>query len=269
MITDLAPEPATPAAEPPTARPRTVWPSLRIRIDWRYAVGQVCLTALGVLLALAGSAWWTDRQERIRERSELRNLLDAARVNERRLQQAVHEDSVALKINLRLRDSLATVSDDSLPILVDDAGWWSDAQPMVTPFAALIQNGDIHLVRDSRLRALLPTYVGEIETRTRNVDALNQARVAFGAKEPSLIAPDYGAPARVRGAVLRSRPGLHDAMRAMWFFNLNTTAHYRIMLRATTELRQELERVLGERPVPLSAPRINRDSFMSGRETRR
>jgi hypothetical protein len=33
---------------------------------------------------MAGSAWWSEHQSRIRERSELHNLLDAARVNVRR-----------------------------------------------------------------------------------------------------------------------------------------------------------------------------------------
>ena len=35
----------------------------------------------------------------------------------------------------------------------------------------------------------------------------------------------------------------------------------RIMLRETTALRQELERVLDERPVPLPPSRLRRDPF--------
>jgi hypothetical protein len=33
---------------------------------------------------MAGSAWWSEHQSRIRERSELHNLRDGARVNVRR-----------------------------------------------------------------------------------------------------------------------------------------------------------------------------------------
>jgi hypothetical protein len=67
-------------------------------MDRRVSAGQVLVTAFGVALALAGSAWWSGRQERVRERSQLRNLLNAARVSERRLRQAVLEDSTSLAI---------------------------------------------------------------------------------------------------------------------------------------------------------------------------
>jgi len=245
------------------ARPKssTRFSSLRITIDWRYAIGQVLLTALGVALALIGSAWWADHQARVREQSELHNLLDAARVSERRLGQAVYEDSVALLIDNRVRDSLATIPDDSLVTLVGYATWWSDAQPTVAPFAALLANGDIHLVQDAKLRKLLPIYVGEIETRTQNVDALNQARVAFISSSHASSVPDHGAPLRVRAATLRSRGRIHEAMESLAFFNRNTVSHYRIMRHATAEMRMELERVLRERPVTMTAPRLQRDSF--------
>ncbi|MGI8842546.1 MAG: hypothetical protein ACR2HZ_02530 [Gemmatimonadaceae bacterium] len=252
-------------------RLRPTLSGLRIRMDWRVAAGQVLLTALGVALALAGSAWWGDRQERVRERSELRNLLAAARVSERRLRQALYEDSTSLAIATRLLDSLGSVPDDSLPMLVGNSIWWSDAQPIVIPFSSLIQNGGIHLVRDARLRALLPTYVDELVARTRSVDLVNQARVALTAATLPNYVPDRLAPARtgshrlapvrMRAAALRAKPELRRAMDATRFFDRNTVGNYNLMLRATTEIRQELERVLGERPVPLPVPRLRRDSF--------
>ncbi len=253
--------PSAGASGQPGHRLRSTLSGLRIRMDWRVAAGQVLLTALGVALALAGSAWWSDRQERVRERSELRNLLDAARVSERRLRQAVYEDSTSLVIATRLLDSLASVPDDSLSMLVENSRWWSDAQPIVIPFAALIQNGDIHLVRDARLRALLPTYVDELVARTRSVDMLNQARIALSAATLPNYVPDRLAPVRVRAAALRAKPELRRAMDATRFFDRNTVGNYKLMLRATTEIRQELERALGERPVPLPVPRLRRDSF--------
>ena len=197
----------------------------------------------------------------MRERSELRNLLAAARVSERRLRQALYEDSTSLAIATRLLDSLGSVPDDSLPMLVGNSIWWSDAQPIVIPFSSLIQNGGIHLVRDARLRALLPTYVDELVARTRSVDLVNQARVALTAATLPNYVPDRLAPVRMRAAALRAKPELRRAMDATRFFDRNTVGNYNLMLRATTEIRQELERVLGERPVPLPVPRLRRDSF--------
>lgn len=235
-------------------------PLLHVELPWRYAAGQVILTALGVALALSGSAWWAGRQGRIRERSELRNMLDAARVSERRLRQAVFEDSLSLAIATRIGDSIATVPDDSLRALVSHAIWWSDARPMVTPFAAPIQNGDIHLVEDQRLRALIGPYVDEIQSRIRTVDALTEARMAFLARTPLLMGNAHDA-LGVRASALRSQPALRDVMATLRFLDRNTVAQFRIMRQVTLELRRELERVLGERPLPPSTPRIVRDSF--------
>ena len=254
-------QPVLDTTGPSGRRFRPMLSGLRIRMDWRFATGQVLLTALGVALALAGSAAWSDHQERVRERSELRNLLTAARVSERRLRQAVYEDSTSLALATRLLDSLVSVPDDSLPMLVSNSAWWSDGQPIVTPFAALIQNGDIHLIRDGRLRALLPTYVDELVARTHSVGMLNQARIALMATTLPSHVPDRFAPVRVRAAALRARPELGRAMDATRFLDRNTVANYKLMLRATTEIRLELERVLGVRPMPLPVPRMDRDSF--------
>ena len=256
-----APEPPVSSAEPP-AQPRTAWPSLRLRIDWRIAAGQVLLTALGVALAMAGSAWWSDRQERIRERSELRNALGAARETERRLRQALHEDSLSLAANERLMTARASVPDDSLYGLFIDGQQYADARAVVTPFAAMIQNGDIHLVRDARLRAMLPAYVGEIQTRTHEVDEFNAIQKQVLLRYPAILTLRPRPPAREHAAALRADP---EVWRLVWLSataNGNMLSQNRIMLRATSALRAELERVLGERPVPLPQPRLRRDSFL-------
>lgn len=249
------------AAPETPARARAAWPSLRLRIDWRFAAGQVLLTALGVALALAGSAWWGDRQERARERSELRNALDAARVSERRLRQFIHEDSTSAAVNTRLWSARASVPDDSLLQLIVDGGWYSDTRPVVTPFAAMIANGDIHLVRDARLRAMLPTYVGEIEARVREVDRLDAFMKQVWAQYPPLLLLPPAAQGRGHAGRLRADPEVWRVSYLNRDILRNMVSQGRIMLRETTALRQELERVLGERPVPLPQPRFRRDSF--------
>ncbi len=263
---DSSPPPPVSPAEPP---PRTAWPSLRLRIDWRFAAGQVLLTALGVALAMAASAWWGDRQERVRERSELRNALDAARETERRLRQALYEDSLSLAANERLMTARAAVPDDSLYGLFIDGQQYADARAVVTPFAAMIQNGDIHLVRDARLRAMLPAYVGEIQTRTHEVDEFNAIQKQVLLRYPAILTLRPRPPAREHAAGLRADP---EVWRLVWLSataNGNMLSQNRIMLRATSALRAELERVLGERPVPLPQPRLRRDSFLHPAERAR
>jgi hypothetical protein len=231
------------------------------RVDWRIAIGQVVLIALGVLLGLAGNAWWGERQNRDRERSALRNALTAARVNERRLRQAVYEDSISLTLNERLATRLSDVPDDSLFTLASAAGWYSDGRPLVSPFAALLQTGDINHVQDTVLRRLLPVYVGEIEMRAREVNAMNDQWRQLMLNYPATL---YRAPrpsAREVATKLGSDSGFHRLLFLRQRLALNAVANQRIMLRFTTELRQSLERVLAVAPEPLPQPRILRDSF--------
>jgi hypothetical protein len=250
---------AVPASDLP--KPRFDLSVLRVEIDWRVAIGQVLLTALGVVLALGASAWWGERQERVREHSELTNALNTTRETEKRLRQALLEDSISMGINQRILTAAARIPDDSMWQVVHEGIWYSDARPVVAPLAAMIQNGDIHLVRDARLRAMLPVYVGEIEARTRGMEDFTRIMVGQDAVMPAVITDTLGRPHAQVAAALRASPEVRRQAAVMEFGSRNLMSENRIMLRETTALRMELERVLGAKAIVLPPPRFHRDSF--------
>src|SRR3954469_24994522 len=107
-----------------------------IRISWSVAVGQVLLTALGVALALAGNAMWTSHVEKIREQADLHIALETARTNEKRLRQAVYEDSLSISLLTRLTqwfDGKASIPPDSVGEIVFNSSWWADSRPITGP----------------------------------------------------------------------------------------------------------------------------------------
>jgi hypothetical protein len=238
----------------------------QLRLDWRFAVGQVLLTALGVALALAASAWWSSRVNREREVNDLHLALQAARTNERILRQAIYEDSISLDVAHSLREwqnHRLDLSDDSVVTLFAFVGWWSDAKPATGPFEMLVQTGDINLIRDPRLRAMLPSYLGEIDNRTQELRAIDNADIQRGSELASVpeyrklkLDPTAGA---IRG-VRESRVAYAYVANEGYFLR-NAVAIYRIMLHETAEMRLALEKYLDEKPVPLPQPRLLRDSF--------
>lgn len=241
-------------------------PTYRLQIDWRVALGQVFLTALGVALALAGDAWWTHHQEHVREMGDLHAALDAARTNEKIVRQAMYEDSITLSYQTRMRDWLdhkIEASPDSIDDYLGYSQWWSDAKPLTGVFAMIVESGDINFVRDPKLRVLLPTYLGEIESRVREAELFDNTFLQKGG--PTLSNPDYrrfmANPEAAEAAQLRKSVDLSVAVETQMTLTDNAISFYRIMLRNTVEVRQALESYLHEKPVKYPAPRLLRDSF--------
>src|SRR4051794_26894952 len=88
---DEAPGAAAPLTEPP--RPGRALGRLRASIPWWAALREFAIIVAGVLAALGAQAWWQGREALARERDSLRGLLADTRENERRLDDAIAQDS--------------------------------------------------------------------------------------------------------------------------------------------------------------------------------
>lgn len=95
--------PPSPIEIPPAGPPhRRSWlRSFRAPVGWRNALREFVVIMAGVLAAFAAQAWWEDHQERTRERDYLHQLLADTRENERRLTNAIEEDSAAGRATAR------------------------------------------------------------------------------------------------------------------------------------------------------------------------
>ena len=138
-------------------------------VNWKYAVGEVSLIVVGVLIALGVDAWWERREERVTERAYVQQLLADARENQRRIEAAIHEDSLIRQTQREwlevLMDSGPLPPEDSLKRWFEMKRFWEAADPRLLSgtYDALRETGDLQLVRDDSLRFGLIAYHAALE----------------------------------------------------------------------------------------------------------
>ncbi len=225
---------------------------------WKRALGEFALIVVGVLVALWVNDWNQARQERARERADLRQLLSTTRENEERLRRAVVQDSNGLAATRRLLAILTDSAESSTPP-ADSVGAWESASfrfaalsPLTGTYTALAGSGDLNLLRNAGLRAQVATYAGELggdiqemagwfETFNRNAEQLIR----------TLPRADLHALARGRRSQLTLR---QDGMeRALLTQAVVLQARLDILHRllgSTTDLRKALEQELGQEHAP-------------------
>ncbi|HYW08580.1 MAG TPA: hypothetical protein VE913_16590 [Longimicrobium sp.] len=152
--------------EPTPAPPRR--PRLVETHNWRAALREFTVIVAGVLAALCAQAWWDWRQERGREHDYLRQLLADTRENERRLSDAIRDDSAANRSIGRVVDALTRPGplppSDSMVKWTLESGNSSEFQALAGTYEALLGTGDLRLIRNDTLRALLVAYGGRLGT---------------------------------------------------------------------------------------------------------
>lgn len=124
--------------------------------SWKSALAEVLLIIVGVSIALAGDAWWADRQERVEEAILLRAFSDA-----------LHEDLIELQERL---DILETAERETQAILnvvqsgsqTQDLNFgalvtWRWAAPNRGPYETLKSRG-YELISDDSLRQAIASH---------------------------------------------------------------------------------------------------------------
>jgi hypothetical protein len=162
---------------------------LRRLIQLRYAVRETLLIVAGVLIALGFNAWWAERQDRRREASYIRQLINDAEANERILAASVEEDSVSLKALVDLSNALRAGGrlEGSPMSMFDVALRYSDPRPVFGTIDHLIGGGGIELIRDDSLRAHILEYSSlmhaDLAESSRHVSVLLTAMPIWNARQ--------------------------------------------------------------------------------------
>jgi hypothetical protein len=152
--------------EPP-APPPTLANVISAHGGWRGALREFAIIVAGVLCALGAQAWWDGHQERGREHDYLRQLLADTRENERRLDAAIGDDQKARVAAGQVLDAFTSTG----PLPADSVVEWmgraaraSDFRAVAGNYRAILGTGELRLVRNDSLRALLAAYSSSLET---------------------------------------------------------------------------------------------------------
>jgi hypothetical protein len=242
------PNPGSPARQ---ARPGIDVPPYDHGRGWGGVLREFAVIVAGVLCALAAQAWWDARQERGRERDYLRQILSDTRENERRVDNAIRVDSTAGRFMSRALDAITSTAPappaDSVVGWILRAGVASDVQTLTGNYQALIGTGDLRLVRNDSLRALLASYAAALENESARQGQFRQV-VSSQAGGMARALPfmrriflgDVSA-AGVDVARLRADPDVAAVLFSMQAANANRVSGLRVLRDQSRRMRRALE----------------------------
>ena len=135
----------------------------RTRINWRQAAGEAVLLLAGVLLALAGQAWWEARAEHRAVRKHVDNLLIELAENRRGLEFVVGRHKLKVESCVRLitllRDPTGSVEEDrEVVTLLKEVLFFDDLQPATSALQNLVNTGDAALLGQADLQLAVSRY---------------------------------------------------------------------------------------------------------------
>ena len=154
-------------------------------LPWKRLLAEFAVIVAGVLIALAVDSWWERRQERGHAREYVRQLLGDFETTERRLQTTIETETQRL-------EGVSSVIDRALhgpwpqPDSLELPTGYNYFEPLTGTLTALIEGGDLRLLRTDSLRFELIAFsalLHETEAGMRHTESLSwnsTERVAAG-----------------------------------------------------------------------------------------
>ena len=143
-------------------------------LPWKRLLAEFAVIVAGVLIALAVDSWWERQQERNHAEEYLEQLLVDFQETERRLRATIAADTERLEhvssvIGRAMRGPLPPADSLELPT------GYNYFEPLTGTLAALIQGGDLRLLRSDSIRFALTTFstlINENQTILRHTETL-------------------------------------------------------------------------------------------------
>ncbi|NVK48272.1 MAG: hypothetical protein HWE09_00795 [Cyclobacteriaceae bacterium] len=180
-----------------------------------YAVGEIFLVVLGILIALQINTWNDQRINRIKERATLNDLHLEFQKNKQKLDSTITYHKAILEAIQEVmslmnepESSLTNQPVDSLIYLSID---YFDYNPSQSVISELISSGKMNLISSDSLRILIFDWVSEIDEKTEGYDTMDEISqtqtLPYLTKKGSMKNIDYNGLGRVNG---RSKFGFQN-----------------------------------------------------------
>ena len=169
----------------------------------RWFASEFLVVVAGILVALGLQAWWQDRQDSLRGEEFKRQILSDVRVTERTLRESITLDRAHITATELLAKALYAPEMPApahvLDLLKSYPGWFADPRPILGNVNALIQTGEIRLVKNPETRAAIITYASIMDgawqdkapqlARMLRANDLSLARLEAQGLPPLLASP--------------------------------------------------------------------------------
>jgi len=159
----------------------------------KYALGEIILVVIGILIALQINNWNENRKDRLKEKELELALLSDFQETKTRLQETINKQRKHLESSRRLilayeANQLMTIK-DSLPYLSFGFWAWERPEPVTKTYQSMISTGNIDLLTNTGLKQKLAEFHAELDNGFEDqeesmnlVDALNNKFSHYGFK---------------------------------------------------------------------------------------
>lgn len=141
--------------------------------SFRWFGAELAVVVAGVLIAFGVQAKWQLSNDRIRERSYLRQISRDMQVTD----SLIRDSDTVMAAPHRAAANLLRAYRISTPVSTDSLALWYQAfytiknpTPITATAEALVSSGDLRLIRDERLRSAIVAYIGESRRRIADQD---------------------------------------------------------------------------------------------------
>lgn len=152
-----------------------------IRVNWRRSIrwftAESLVVVTGVLVALALNAWWQGREDSAREWVYLQQLSVDLKTNEQLARTTVDYMDDRVQLASRLLDAIRSrplPPPDSLDRWLNELLGVAPLYPRMATVQALIETGDLNLIRDDALRTGLIDYLATVQMAGELTSAMSQ-----------------------------------------------------------------------------------------------
>lgn len=160
----------------------------------KYAMGEIILVVIGILIALQINNWNENRKDRLKEKELELALRSDFRETKTRLQETINRQQKHIEASRRLITGYETNQlipiKDSLPALIVSGFWaWERAEPVTKTYQSMISTGNIDLLTNTDLKQKLAEFHAELDSGFEDqeesmdlLDALNHKFASYGFK---------------------------------------------------------------------------------------
>lgn len=142
-----------------------------------YAIGEIVLVVIGILIALQLNNWNEDRKQKVKERSYLKELKSSLKKDSIQITEVIEFNAAKLKVvrNMMSIFSEGLSNDERMRIFVENSSdfvHYNVFEPSATVFNNMVSAETINMIRDNELKKELSSYYeydyrGGIQERVR------------------------------------------------------------------------------------------------------
>ena len=231
----------------------------RFKLDWKYAIGEILLIAIGVLIALAVDGWRDYRAERALEseyinriENDLRSSLDTWESHTARLESAI-------EFLERLRDGdLDMIAPDTAADVWNAymvSHWFAPPAIQSSAFEELVSTGRLSIIEDVALRDSISTFYTEYSSISdmsaqmadHSYTRLSRSAVPHEVFHAGQVLREFDVEdIRASFEALRSRPAFADLSNAQLATHIGNMQFMRMYRDVANDLLAEIAAYEGE-----------------------